>query len=666
MMRSFAFAFAALAGLSTAHAQQSFGARTFEFPAAPPGTLFVNGNVPTWAASVVGDPTRLIGGSGRSGATSILLAQGPVGVLATGRNPFVAQESNTGRYWGLGMDGNWAPLVLPQPATVTVAQDLYVLDDGAAVHVFQTWKNGWTSETLISPTHSVIPGRNFAAVIDGNTRLIGFSKLTDTPATRLDLGSGATWPVQHIAGDPAGETLTRRNSAAFEIGDREIAVYSGYLDAWQRFVFPASLTNYSFNYDKNVIAIKDPFRNELFMYSAHTGTMQQIALADVGQAGIDAQDFAVKIVDTVGNNTFCFCAIDGSLVLLPGQGVTVTGQLFGNNHLTVQVTDPQTNNLEYHGVSGSKRASQFVPAGYGAGEILVADGVNDMTAIVVSDRALYGFSAFTNSWARFPNWQGSYVSRGAQDFMGRVVTSSHVYVFSAREARWIERALAPGATVNDTDQLVLVTEGNSQSVYGMESTAFRTQVFTGTRFASGRSNSYSYSIHDDVVTGGSRVWFFQSYGDRWIEHAIASRLADPAAITALEDTLLIKDGTKLHVFSGFADLSSVFSAPKDNYAYHAFPGARARFLANGEPNAAALLLVGIARTDLPIPGITGHLLIDPSSLVGVPAGAYDARGNLRFTLGLAGLLPGIVRMQMASFAPATGVQLGRLLSFEIF
>jgi hypothetical protein len=76
--------------------------------------------------------------------------------------------------------------------------------------------------------------------------------------------------------------------------------------------------------------------------------------------------------------------------------------------------------------------------------------------------------------------------------------------------------------------------------------------------------------------------------------------------------------------------------------------------------------VGIARTDLPIPGIAGNLLIDPSFLVGVPAGAYDARGNLRFTLGLAGLLPGIVRMQMASFAPATGVQLGRLLNFEIF
>lgn len=48
----------------------------------------------------------------------------------------------------------------------------------------------------------------------------------------------------------------------------------------------------------------------------------------------------MKIVDTVGNNTFCFCAIDGSLVLLPGRGVTVTGQLFGNNHLTVQVTRP--------------------------------------------------------------------------------------------------------------------------------------------------------------------------------------------------------------------------------------------------------------------------------------------------------------------------------------
>lgn len=210
-----------------------------------------------------------------------------------------------------------------------------------------------------------------------------------------------------------------------------------------------------------------------------------------------------------------------------------------------------------------------------------------------------------------------------------------------------------------------MTEGNSQSVYGMESTAFRTQNFTGTRFAAGRSNSYSYSIHDDAVTGGSRVWFFQSYGDRWIEHAVASRLADPAAITALEDTLLIKDGTKIHVFSGFADISSVFSAPNDNCTSPSPAQVRASS-PTAKPNAAALLLVGIARTDLPIPGIAGNLLIDPSFLVGVPAGTYDARGNLRFTLGLAGLLPGIVRMQMASFAPATGVQLGRLLNFEIF
>ncbi len=663
----FTFLLTALAVIPAAAAQQSFGARTHTFTQTPPDAIIVNGNVPTWAASVVGDPTRLIGGSGRTNHTSILTAQGPVGVLATGRNPFVAQENGTGRYWGLSMEGAWIPLALAAPAQVTVAQDLYVLDDGAAVHVFQTWKSAWTSETLLSPaSHSVIPGRNFAAVVDGNTSLIGFSKLTATPATRLNLGAGATWPVQHIVGDPAGESLTRRNSAVFEIGNAEVAVYSGYLDAWQRFTFPAPLTNYSFNYDKNVIAIKDLTRNELFMYSAITGTMQQIALQDVATASIDAQDFAVKIVDPLGNNTFCFAAIDGSLILLPGQGLAVTGQLFGNNHFTAQVTDPVTLAVEYYAVSGNKRGSQFVAAGFGAGETLVADGVNDMTAIVVSNAALYGFSAFTNSWSRFAGWRGNYVSRGAQDFIGRVVTDTHVYVFSPREARWIERALATGATVQDTDQLVIVNEGNSQSVYGMESTAFRSQTFTGTRFQAGRSNSYSYSIHDDAVTGGSRIYFFQSYGDRWIELATSDRLADPTAIFGLEDTLVIKDGDQVHVLGGFADITSVYSAPNDNYAYHAFPGADATFLANGEPGAFAVLLVGFARNDLPIPGVLGNLLIDPLGLIGVGAGAYDARGILRFRLGLAGVSPGVVRMQMASFAPSVGVQLGRLLSFEIF
>ena len=80
----FTFLITALAVIPAAAAQQNFGARTHTFTQTPPDAMIVNGNVPTWAASVVGDPTRLIGGSGRTNHTSILTAQGPVGVLATG------------------------------------------------------------------------------------------------------------------------------------------------------------------------------------------------------------------------------------------------------------------------------------------------------------------------------------------------------------------------------------------------------------------------------------------------------------------------------------------------------------------------------------------------------------------------------------------------------
>jgi hypothetical protein len=653
-----------LGALAPLSAQADFGARTHLQTATPPEFFLADGNLTTWAASVAGDPTKLIGGSLRSGHTSILSANGAVGILQIGRNPLIANQVGTSNYWGLSMEGEWIPLSLATTPNFTYSQDLFCLDDGATVNVFQWWKNSWVTEPVTSPNYSIVPGRAFLAVVDGNTRLLGFSKLVDTRATRLDLGAGPNWAVQHIVG--TGESLTRRNCAMFEIGNSEIAVYSAYLDAWQRFTFPAPLTNYFFEYDKNTVAISDPLRNELFMYSAHTHTMQRIGVQDVASTTVEGQDFVVRIFDPLGNNLFAFRGIDASISALPGQAVATSNQLFGNNHYTVQVTDTVRNSVDYYGVSGSRRNVPFVSAGVTLGESVIADDFNDMTAVVVTDRALYGFSAFSNAWTRFANWQGTYSRINAQDFIGWVESDTHAYVFSPREDRWIERAKGANETLRDSDQLVVIGDSSGQSVYGMESTAFRDQAFAGPQFLAGRGNSYSYSIHDDPVTGASRIWFFQSYADRWIEHRTATRISDPNMVRALEDGLLVMESDRIHALSGFADVSTVYTAPNDNYAYHASPGSRQDFLASGVPNAAAVMLFGLDRAELPIAGVRGDLLIDPSALFGVAVGNYDARGILRLPLTVPTIPPRIIRIQMASFAPATGVQLGRLLQFEVF
>lgn len=645
-------------------AQADFGTRTYDFPGSAPESFLTDGNLATWATSVVGDPSALIGGSFRSGHASVLRATGALGILQVGRNPLIATEAGTNNYWGLTMEGEWAALSLQTPPNFTFSQDLFCLDDGNAVHVFQWWKNSWVTENLTSPNHTVVPGRGFLAVADGTRRLIGFSKLVDTQASVLDLGAGASWPLNHIIG--SGESLTRRNSAMFEIGNAEVAAYSAYTDTWTRLTLPAPLTNYFFEYDKNTIAITDPIRNEFFLYSAVTSTMQQISVQDVASTVIEAQDFVIRILDTLGNNLFCFRAIDGTTAALPGQAVATTNQLFGNNHYTVQVTDTVRNTIDYFAVSGSVRAAPFVSAGLGIGESVVADDHNDMVALVVTDAALYGFSAFSNTWTKFPNWQGTFSRLNAQDFIGWVESDSHYYVFSPREARWIERPRGAGETLRDSDQLVVIGDANGQSIYGMESTAFRSQSFRGPQFLFGRGNSYSFSIHDDQTTGGSKIYFFQSYADRWIEHDVATRITDPNAVDTNEDGILIIEGDRLHALSGFADISTVYTAPNDNYAYHAFPGSRQDFLASGVPNASAVMLLGLDRAALPISGVRGDLLIDPSALTSVGAGAYDARGILRIPLTVPPISPRIIRIQMGSFSPASGVQLGRLLQFEVF
>ncbi len=661
-MKSTHLLLAATMAASSLASQTDFGARTHVFLNDAPAAFLADDKVVTWAATVTNQPNQLIGGSIRSNRASLLQANGPLAILTIGRNPWIAQEGATGNYWGLSMEGDWVPLQLAAAGNVTFGQDLCCIDDGTAVHLYQTWKNQWVSETLQSTAYQVIPGRGFMAVIDGTDSIIGFSKVVDTTAVRLNLPANPARVIQHLAG--TGESFTRRNMAAFEIATNEIAIYSTYLDSFSRHTLPAPAFNYIYEYDKNTIAVSDVLRNELFVYSAHSGTLQQVPVQDVSTAQVDAQDFGVKILDVAGGNLLCLRAIDGGIAVLIGPAANVTNELFGNNHYTVQFTD--SNGIQdYQAVSTSKSNSQFVRANLPAAEAVQGDDFDDNIAVVGTDVAGYGFSAFTNRWTRLPSYQGNFVRVVAEDFIGYLETDSHVYVFSAREDRWIGRAKTANANVVDRDQFVATFDGSSISVYSMNGDGWRTQAVSGTLFLDGDESSYVYSIHDDASTGGSHIWFFQNQADRWIDYALPNRISDPNQVFELEDGLLIMDGNLIHTFSGFPDLSSPFSAPNDNYAYHAFPGAQSTFLAVGEPNAAAFLFVGPNRANINLPGITGTILVDPVTAIGVGAGNYDARGILRLFLPVPANSPrGVLRLQMGGVSNGT-LSMGRVMVFEI-
>ncbi|MCA8955746.1 MAG: hypothetical protein KDC87_06720, partial [Planctomycetes bacterium] len=93
---------------------------------------------------------------------------------------------------------------------------------------------------------------------------------------------------------------------------------------------------------------------------------------------------------------------------------------------------------------------------------------------------------------------------------------------------------------------------------------------------------------------------------------MANRVTDKGQIIQLEDGMIILDGKSIHTFPGFADLSSDYSAPNDNNAYQAIPLSSPKFVANGRPGATVVLLIGLNRVDVSVPGWKCNLLIDPN------------------------------------------------------
>ncbi|MCA8955998.1 MAG: hypothetical protein KDC87_07985, partial [Planctomycetes bacterium] len=101
-------------------------------------------------------------------------------------------------------------------------------------------------------------------------------------------------------------------------------------------------------------------------------------------------------------------------------------------------------------------------------------------------------------------------------------------------------------------------------------------------------------------------------------------------------------------------------------AYQAIPLSSPKFVANGRPGATVVLLIGLNRVDVSVPGWKCNLLIDPNLMVIQPMGTYGADGTLRFQFTVPqGTNPGVVRMQMASDLSGA-LELGRLLNLELF
>ncbi len=648
---------AALTCAAPLAAQCDFGARTFTFPSQVAAVLTKSDN-PNFLV-LTSDTTRLWGGSLRPLRVTELSRPNPIAPVGVGRIPVLVNEQGTGNYWGLNVKADFVPLVLPAAANqVSFGQELVMLEGNGAVHVFGHWLDSFTSTPVTGPV-TIHPGRALMVANDGGSRLLGYSWFSGNAASIYTIP--ASGYAAHIPG--TGEGDTRRNAQAFETDTREITVYSPYTNAWHPVTTTSEARSVTLAYDKNVILMQDAPANEFVFFSDITGTSTRITVTDATNVATATQDFGAYVIDRVNGNSWLFRAIDGGLVFWPGVGNNLgNGDAFTNNLWAIPVLDGTTQTTDYWACSTSVRGAQFVAAG-AAGETVVRDGGNDNTFVLVTDRSLYGFSAFTNRWTKLPTYQGSHVTSGGEDFIGFVETSSHVYVYSPRENRWQAHTKGPGyAGFDDSDFVVAIDEGTRKVAYGTDSVAFVSQPVSGTKLTEFNSNTYHCAVHDDAVTGGSTIHMFQGFADRWITLPTTNRLTTNTPIQQLEDSVIVEDGNRIHVLTSFTDLTSQWGAPNDNYAWHATPGVNGRFFAAGAPNGTAAMLIGVNRLDTPL-GLCNPLMIDPTVLVAAPIGSYDALGRLRFDIPMP-TGTGVLRLQMVGLAGGS-LQLGRALTFEI-
>ncbi|MCB9888968.1 MAG: hypothetical protein H6836_05275 [Planctomycetes bacterium] len=655
-------------------AQCDFGPRGYTFPDKVANVLS-SSDVPTWLVTVDNHPNEIWGGSTRTQKDAVkLTGSAPFVPLLIGRNPYVVQETNTGKYFGLNWYGDFVPLTLNGPAAgsdIYFSQDLMCIVEGKDVHVFGYWAQRWEKLTT-NNTPLVVVGRGCLNVQDGNT-IWGFSMATlgKAPPAKFVAPIG---PVSHIIG--TGESLTRRNQQGFSIdaAQTQAVVYSAFTHAFHPVSFARTIP--VFEYDKNTILMQDQPNKLLHFFSAHSGQLVTGAFPNYDSIifnGDSAQDNGIAVHDPIAKEAVFFRGIDDGVVVKTGADVLLT-DTHTNNLWLIQLAAATPGSVEFFAVSSTKRGSVFQPAGLAAGEVPLKSDANDMCAVVATDKAIYGYSAFSGKWTRATikgTFDPTMQKMDAEDFFGYVESSTHVYAFNPREDKWSEHTKGTGFAgipAGNEDQMVVIDETTSASVYSMESTGFRTQNFTGTRFFVGDDNLNSCFpfVYDNPTTLGTTVYWWQGYADRWVTYEMANRVTDKGQIIQLEDGMIILDGKSIHTFPGFADLSSDYSAPNDNNAYQAIPLSSPKFVANGRPGATVVLLIGLNRVDVSVPGWKCNLLIDPNLMVIQPMGTYGADGTLRFQFTVPqGTNPGVVRMQMASDLSGA-LELGRLLNLELF
>lgn len=635
----------------------------------PIANFLVDDKAPAWVADFATNPNQLAGGSTRTNTFSLLNAAAPVSLISVAR-VMIASEQGTNRFFGLNYAGEWIPLQLQNaPAQTIYGQDVFGFYGDGAFHFFNVWERAWISEPISGTFPLIQEGRSSMCVVDGTDSIVGFS-IMGSQAVRLNLPPDPTRAIVPVLGS-SGEPLTRRNLQAFESAPNQIAFFSTYLSRWDILTTQSQVPGLAATYNKNTMILADFANNLVHLYSAHRGDFVTLQFADLQQVTISSQDNGIQLEDAVTDTRHMFKAIDGGVAVLPNALTSSTGVLFLNDCAAAGKLVGSGPDEEWYALSTKIRTSTWTPAGLQSGEVVLARKGNDSTIVLVTDRALYGFSGMSGRWTRSP-YQGTYVNSAAQDFIGWVLSDTTAYVFSTREDRWVSRAMNAQTTLNDTDSLVILTETDpstglpiSRAVYSAESRAWRVQALSGSLFAQGRDNSHVYSIHDDAATGGSTVYFFAGLADRWLVAPVPTRIDANTQLAVMEEGLVIATPNGVLSFQAFGDLSSDHSAPIDNYAYHAQGNAPVRFLATGQPNAVAVLLASLGETNLPL-GFCGDLRVDPLSpaFLAVPAGAYDAAGVLRLSFRIPPTPNALVKMQMLGVS-ASSVQLGQLLDFQV-
>ena len=638
---------------------------------APIRQLWTHASSPTWMLQLENRPQEIFAGSLRAQKPYAHLSRiRTLAPLRIGHNPFVVHEDATGNYWGLNWYGDFVPLVLGGPAHPTdvyFSTDLMCIVRNHTVHVFGCWSEAWESVTTRS-TPTIITGRGCLIVQDGDT-LLGFSGLMlgKAPPAKLT----AAGPVRHVVG--SGEGNLQRNQQAFTIdatGTR-VAIYSAMTHAWHPHAFTSPLP--VFDYDTNVVLLRDATRKQLHFFSAFTGRVVTRAFPNYARLVFDAdttRDHGIAIHDPVAKEAVFYRSFDNGVQVLPNATTLRRGG--HENGCWILETDGLTvGSIEYHGFSSTNRGSPPAAAGLGPTERTLDLDSGDMVGIAATNQALYGYSAYTGRWTRqtyLGNFDPNRQRLGAQSFFGHVETDSHVYAFHPRIDSWsvIQKMQDyAGIAGPSSDRMVILDGTSTVWASGSDGDRFIGSPLQGRRFFTGDANLRTCFLFVHTVSTYSVVhWWSRGW---WYRIPIPI-LRDRNNVYQLDDGVIIMNVNRrrIETFSGYGDLGSDYTSQDATHAYAATPGRSARFVGQGQPGQIGFLLVGPERGEWTFQNRHRcRVFVGQNGLQVLPIAPFDNQGLLRFDLLIPPGIPAMdVRLQMAS-ARDGALTFGHRLEFRI-